>query len=91
MKAEDADGTLFTSLHNLKKAEAPPYLYAQVRQRLVRGQEQESRVSTGWVLRLAVVALALLAADVWAWQAYRSRPQAVQTTAYAYPAENYYF
>lgn len=91
MKAEDADGTLFNSLRSLKKAEAPPYLYAQVRQRLASRQETEVRLLSGWALRLAMVVLALLLADLWTLQADRSQPAQEQTTAYAYPVENYYF
>lgn len=91
MKAEDADGTLFNSLHSLKKAEASPYLYAQVRQRLASRQETEVRLSSGWALRLAMVVLALLVADLWTLQSDRSQPVKEQTTAYTYPVENYYF
>lgn len=91
MQAEDADDILFHSLHSLKRAEAPPYLYAQVRQRLATRQEAEVRVSPAWALRLAFVVLALLGADLWVWQTDRTPPAQEPTTAYAYPVENYYF
>ena len=38
-----------------------------------------------------MVVLALLVADLWTLQSDRSQPVQEQTTAYAYPVENYYF
>lgn len=89
MDASDDD--ILRSLEGLEPAEASPFLYTRVRQRL-ESRRAWRPAPIGWALRLAVAMLTLLTlANLLAWRSLQETPQAAQTTAYAYPAENYVF